>query len=339
MTTTNETSTELIPLDDITPATLFDPKTGTMDKILADLEKAALAEVMDGETEKGRKRCWAQRNKVAAVAKFIDEAKKSETKDLKAKAASIDREGKRAADKCEELKAKIMAPRLAWEKKEAERQQGHRQAIEYIKELGAPVDPLLSKKQKLEYYKENLKKLDKVSIDTSFEEFTDEAKAAFNSTQGHLESCFVSTEEEIKRDEELEELRAEKAKRDKEAEEERLRKEGEERAAAKLKAEQERKEAEAHSVTPNVPDVTPNVPDVTPNVAPPPCFVPHDSPAEPAQTSQEAVSPPVTTSAKGVTHRAILNALMQHSDLTEAQAKKVVILMALGKLPKVAIQY
>lgn len=235
-------SDQLIVLDKITAAELFDASTGKMEALLADLKTAALAEVMDGSTPEGRLHCTRHKNKVVAAQKAFDELKKSQTKHLKDEATRIDKMGKKANDLCEELKA-----RVEWEAKEAERVQNHREAIRYIQETGFP-NVLINSPlpDLLATYEDAKTRLNVVEVGKGFEEFEEEAFKVYNEAVANVSTNIAVIKDQIEKAERLAELEAAETKRLKEENDDRLRKEGEEQAKQKLKEEQEAARQQKH---------------------------------------------------------------------------------------------
>lgn len=210
-TKTAEKETQLIPLEGLTPAMLFDPKLKKMDSLLKDLEKAALAVVTKADTDDDRKHCTRHKNKVVAIEKFFHAAKISETKELKLRSGEIDAIGKKAADKCEELKEIIMKPRKDWEVKETKRQADHNARLAMIVDKRGPTGHTL--KPHLAFLKDRKTYVDGMTIDKAWQEFEDKARSELQLTKEWIAKEIVDVEKAIKDHDELMTLRADEIKR------------------------------------------------------------------------------------------------------------------------------
>ena len=316
---TDLVTTELIALGEDRLPSLFNAE-GAMATAIQQLEAAALAEVMDGSTEEGRKHCTRHKNKVVAAQKLVEEYKKNQTKDLKAQTRSIDSLGKQFYDKCEELKTEIMRPRKEYEEAEAARQKQHIEAIDYIRRLADPL-PTNDDKLSLKAYQDNMEKLSALKVDGSFEEFREEAKDALEKSTDYLIKVIAKLKSRIEEAEELAQLRKDKEERDRKEREEQLRKEGEQRAADKLLLEQQQEallEKQAEAEQPAEPEARP----------------------EPI-AEQPTATPPVDT--EDDRQRAAKNELlswMKHTiGISHAESRRLIIAIANGEAPHLQIQY
>ena len=147
----------------------------------------------------------------------------------KAQIKLIDDDRISVVKKFDELRNEILAPRDAWEKAEEDRVKKHQDAIIGIK---MPAD--LLQNHPTEWASENIKvainDLENVCIDSSFEEFEQEAKLAKFETLEKLRTTLVAREKYEAEQAELERLRKEQLEREQRERDERIAKEAADKA-------------------------------------------------------------------------------------------------------------
>lgn len=243
----------LIVLETIKPKEVFVP--GGVDALIAVVQAEVDKFVPDITTEEGRKKIGKFNREIASSKNGIDKMRLEFTKGLRDQIEEINAEGKRFTARMEEFQEQVTAPLEKWKADENARLDAHKERLERIKALGAPVGEMASvdlADRKVEV--EALLEYGTYSADPNtppydWQEFRELAETASEEAINNLSSLH---EQAVKREAqaaELAELRAEKARRDKEAEDNRLREEGErkaQKAADDAKAEAERVRVSAH---------------------------------------------------------------------------------------------
>jgi hypothetical protein len=344
-------STEIISIEKYNLADLFDPsKREVVEAFVKHVETSALSEVIDCETEEGRKRSWNVARQVSAAKTTVDDYGKAIVADAKTRIAKVDGIRKGYRDHLDAIRDKVLAPRVEWEKKEEARQQGHRDAISYIVGLAEPLNASLPLDKQLAEVHRRADDLAKVNVDGSFEEFRDEAAAEYTKVSEWLNSEADRLKKQIQQEAELEQLRKEKEDREAEAEKERLRIEGEERAKAKAKKDAEDKLAadqaklaadrvafEAKQLAAEQKAAEPL--NASPSHAPIP-----DTP-QPTQAAPASVGEAIDSGAyddrarKAQINRAAAKAIEAAGGISNDEAKQIVRAIFLGKVPGVTIHY
>ena len=213
-------------------------KRGGTDELFEHIAQEVRSHVPDVTTKKGRDAIGSLAMKVSKSKTLIEKCGKELVAEQKAQIKLIDDDRIAIVKKFDALRDEILAPRDAWEKAEEDRVKKHQDAIIGIK---MPAD--LLQKYPEDWTSENIKvsirALENVSIDSSFEEFEQEAKVAKFETLEKLRTALVAREKYEAEQAELERLRK--------AEQERLQREHEERIA-KEAADKARIEAEAKAL-------------------------------------------------------------------------------------------
>lgn len=230
-----------------TPATLFVP--GTLDPLIEHIRKEVTAEVTDPTTAEGRKRIISLAMKVTKSKTTIDAARKELVAGEKRRLGAIDAEGKKAWDALEALAKEVRQPVTDFEKREDERIEAHRLAIEAIKALavfqslsGVSYDPDIATIE--------ARLAEAETASTDHEEFTGIAVSAKDETVEALTNRLAKTRKAEAEREELDRLRkesAEREQRDREAQAAAKAKEDAERLAAERVAAAEREKADAEA--------------------------------------------------------------------------------------------
>nr|WP_228136444.1 hypothetical protein [Acinetobacter ursingii] len=222
----------------------FQKENGIQD-LFDRMAEQARSIVPDVTTKKGRDAIASQAYKVSKSKTAVDNHGKDLVAGIKAQAAVIDRDRKAWRDQCDALRDEILAPRDAWEKAEEDRVKKHQDAIIGIK---MPAD--LLQNHPTEWTSENIKvainDLENVCIDSSFEEFEQEAKLAKFETLEKLRTALVTREKYEAEQAELDRLRQAEIERQQKERDEAIARQAAENARieAEKKAQAEREQAE-----------------------------------------------------------------------------------------------
>ncbi|WP_151690897.1 hypothetical protein [Acinetobacter junii] len=222
-------------------------KRGGTDELFEHIAQEVRSHVPDVTTKKGRDAIGSLAMKVSKSKTLIEKCGKELVAEQKAQIKLIDDDRIAIVKKFDQLRDEILAPRDAWEKAEEDRVKKHQDAIIGIK---MPAD--LLQNHPTEWTSENIKvainDLENVCIDSSFEEFEQEAKLAKFETLEKLRTALAAREKYEAEQAELERLRKEQQEREQRERDERIAKEAADKARieaeAKALAEQRRVERE-----------------------------------------------------------------------------------------------
>ena len=222
-------------------------KRGGTDELFEHIAQEVRSHVPDVTTKKGRDAIGSLAMKVSKSKTLIEKCGKELVAEQKAQIKLIDDDRIAIVKKFDQLRDEILAPRDAWEKAEEDRVKKHQDAIIGIK---MPAD--LLQNHPTEWTSENIKvainDLDGVCIDSSFEEFEQEAKIAKFETLEKLRTALAAREKYEAEQAELERLRKEQLEREQRERDERIAKEAADKARieaeAKALAEKQRFERE-----------------------------------------------------------------------------------------------
>ncbi|WP_151711220.1 hypothetical protein [Acinetobacter junii] len=222
-------------------------KRGGTDELFEHIAQEVRSHVPDVTTKKGRDAIGSLAMKVSKSKTLIEKCGKELVAEQKAQIKLIDDDRIAIVKKFDALRDEILAPRDAWEKAEEDRVKKHQDAIIGIK---MPAD--LLQNHPTEWTSENIKvainDLENVCIDSSFEEFEQEAKLAKFETLEKLRTALAAREKYEAEQAELERLRKEQLEREQRERDERIAKEAADKARieaeAKALAEQSRVERE-----------------------------------------------------------------------------------------------
>jgi colicin import membrane protein len=124
----------------LTPERLFG--SGSVEIIVAAIEKDVRAEAFDPSTEEGRDRIKSVAYKIARSKTTLDEIGKDHVAAIKAQSAAIDRERKILRDRLDALKDEVRKPVTEWQAVEKARTEAHETAIAQIRSAAElPLDP------------------------------------------------------------------------------------------------------------------------------------------------------------------------------------------------------
>ena len=206
-------------------------KRGGTDELFDRIAQEARSFVPDVTTKKGRDAIGSLAMKISKSKTLIEKYGKELVAEQKAQIKLIDDDRISVVKKFDALRDEILAPRDAWEKAEEDRVAKHTGAIRAIRSL---YDENTAN-QEAHVIKGYIFDLEKLEVDSSFEEFEQEAKLAKFETLEKLRTTLVAREKYEAEQAELERLR--------QAEQARLQREHEERIAREA-AEKATREAE-----------------------------------------------------------------------------------------------
>lgn len=206
-------------------------KAGGTDELFEHIAQQVRSHVPDVTTKKGRDAIGSLAMKISKSKTLIEKCGKELVAEQKAQIKVIDDDRISVVKKFDELRNEILAPRDAWEQAEKDRIAKHEAAIRAVRSL---YDESTAN-QEAHVIKGYIFDLEKLEIDSSSEEFEQEAKIAKFETLEKLRTALVSREKYEAEQAELERLRK--------AEQERLQREHEERIAREA-AEKATREAE-----------------------------------------------------------------------------------------------
>jgi len=222
-------------------------KRGGTDELFEHIAQEVRSHVPDVTTKKGREAIGSLAMKISKSKTLIEKCGKELVAEQKAQIKLIDDDRIAIVKKFDALRDEILAPRDAWEQAEKDRVKKHQDAIIGIK---MPAD--LLQNHPTEWTSENIKvainDLEGVCIDSSFEDFEQEAKLAKFETLEKLRTALVAREKYEAEQAKLERLLKEQLEREQRERDERIAKEAADKARieaeAKALAEQRRVERE-----------------------------------------------------------------------------------------------
>ena len=217
-------------------------KRGGTDELFEHIAQEVRSHVPDVTTKKGRDAIGSLAMKVSKSKTLIEKCGKELVAEQKAQIKLIDDDRIAIVKKFDQLRDEILAPRDAWEKAEEDRVKNHQDAIEKIKNID---EAFTQHSSQIAAYISNI---ESVVIDSSFEEFEQEAKIAKFETLEKLRTSLVAREKYEAEQAELERLRKEQLEREQRERDERIAKEAADKARieaeAKSLAEKQRFERE-----------------------------------------------------------------------------------------------
>ncbi|MCU4413294.1 hypothetical protein KTH71_04445 [Acinetobacter sp. WU_MDCI_Axc73] len=219
----------------------FQKENGIQD-LFDRMAEQARSIVPDVTTKKGRDAIASQAYKVSKSKTAVDNHGKDLVAGIKAQAAVIDRDRKAWRDQCDALRDEIRKPLDDWEQAEKDRVEKHEAVIRGIRSLH---DEGTANKESHEI-KGYIFDLEKFEIDSSFEEFEQEAKIEKLETLEKLRTALAAREKYESEQAELERLRQAEIERQQKERDEAIARQAAENARieAEQKAQAEREQAE-----------------------------------------------------------------------------------------------
>ncbi len=285
------------------PVTLFSADDA-LDNVLGKIEVIAKKQVtdLDVNTAKSRKAIASVAAKVARSKTFLDGLGKGLVADLKKQTNVIDVQRRQMRNRLDALKEEVRKPLTEWEQAEKDRVMAIQERIDAL------MEPIIGSVAEIEA---RIAEIEATEIDDSFAEFAEKAAlvkdAALKRGQDTLESAKAVEEEERKRKAAED---AARIKREKEIAENAA---ADARHLAEKQIESERK---ARIEAENRLAETQN-----------------------KQQFKETGNAKVSREQKTEVNRAIVNALVEKAELSDAQAKTVIIMIVKGQIPNVKIAY
>jgi hypothetical protein len=205
-------STEVILRKALTATDAYSP--GAPDKILAAVEVEVGATPVDPTTKKGREAIASLAYKVTRSKTALDELGEELAAEWKKKSNEIDAIRRKFRNSLDNLRDRILAPKLDWESKDARRREEHETQLVVIRNITAlPVD------YTVELVEARLLKLEALS-NRQWEEYQDTAYAAIDSAKRALHANMAYARNRDAERVELERLRQEQIERDRKHDEE-----------------------------------------------------------------------------------------------------------------------
>ena len=219
----------------------FQKENGIQD-LFDRMAEQARSIVPDVTTKKGRDAIASQAYKVSKSKAAVDNHGKDLVAGIKAQAAAIDRDRKAWRDQCDALRDEIRKPLDDWEQAENDRVAKHQAVIRAIHSLHG--ENILNKES--HEIKGYIFDLENTEIDSSFEEFEQEAKIAKLETLEKLRTALAAREKYEAEQAELERLRQAEIERQQKERDEAIARQAAENARieAEKKAQAEREQAE-----------------------------------------------------------------------------------------------
>nr|DAF69051.1 MAG TPA: hypothetical protein [Caudoviricetes sp.] len=219
----------------------FQKENGIQD-LFDRMAEQARSIVPDVSTKKGRDAIASQAYKVSKSKTAVDNHGKDLVAGIKAQAAVIDRDRKAWRDQCDALRDEIRKPLDEWEQAENDRVAKHQAVIRAIHSLHG--ENILNKES--HEIKGYIFDLEKLEVDSSFEEFEQEAKLAKFETLEKLRTALAAREKYEAEQAKLERLRQAEIERQQKERDEAIARQAAENARieAEKKAQAEREQAE-----------------------------------------------------------------------------------------------
>ncbi|WP_312158871.1 hypothetical protein [Acinetobacter sp.] len=167
------------------------------------IAQEARSHVPDVTTKKGRDQIGSLALKISKSKTFIEKCGKELVADQKAQIKLIDDDRIATVKKFDELRNEILAPRDAWEQAEKDRVAKHEESILSINFYKTAV---IADKDSV-WLKGVIRNVEEIVIDSSFEEFEEQAKIAKYETLEFLRKALVEREKYEAEQAELERLR------------------------------------------------------------------------------------------------------------------------------------
>lgn len=233
-------SAELIPLETLTPSTVFAP--GGVDQILERIEREVRSFVPDISTESGRKAIASLAYRVARSKTALDDMGKDLVADLKKQTGAIDGERRTIRDRLDALKEEVRKPLTDWENAEKDRIAGHEAEINRIGLL-----TMFASEPTSEQLRSLLAEIESIPA-RDWQEFAKRASDAINGARESLMKRLEAAEKREAEAAELARLRAEQAAREQKERDDRIAAEAAERARAEAEAKAKREAEEAAAI-------------------------------------------------------------------------------------------
>ena len=181
-------------------------KPGGTTELFERIAQEARSHVPDVTTKKGRDQIGSLAMKVSKSKTFIEKCGKELVAEQKAQIKLIDDDRIATVKKFDELRNEILAPRDAWEQAEKDRVAKHEQFIDVIRMTAAicqnPENPWASIN-----IKDSISDLENLVIDSSLEEYEEQAKLAKFESLELLRKSLAQAEQREAEQAELEHLR------------------------------------------------------------------------------------------------------------------------------------
>jgi len=176
---------------------------GGLNTLLAYISDIARSIIVDITTAKGRTEIAHVAASVARSKTYLDNIGKAYVSTLKEMPKEVDEERKRMREILDNLKIEVRKPLTDWEDSERNRVEGIKRKIMYIRNIPFPASII--------EVEDSISKLKEFLIDSSFEEYEQEAREIWSSMayqmQQHKEKLLLQEEEDLNRKEEEEKIK------------------------------------------------------------------------------------------------------------------------------------
>ena len=220
-------------------------KSGGTNELFERIAQEVRSHVPDVTTKKGRDAIGSLAMKVSKSKTLIEKCGKDLVAEQKAQIKLIDDDRISVVKKFDDLRNEILAPRDAWEQAEKDRVAKHEATISVIR---MPLSLIQNEDGEwtAQSIKDAISELENRVIDSSFEEYEEQAKLAKFETLEALRKALIAREKYEAEQAELERLRIEEQQRLQREREEQIARDAAEnaRAEAERKAQAEREQAE-----------------------------------------------------------------------------------------------
>ena len=166
-------------------------KRGGTDELFEHIAKEVRSHVPDVTTKKGRDAIGSLAMKVSKSKTLIEKCGKELVAEQKAQIKLIDDDRIAIVKKFDALRDEILAPRDAWEQAENDRVEKHKSFITSIVVMAASEQ---YENRGSDYIQQMLANIEEITIDSSLEEFEQEAKIAKFETLEKLRTALVARE-------------------------------------------------------------------------------------------------------------------------------------------------
>lgn len=236
----HQTENQLITIESKDAYAVF-TTAGALDPIIARVKREIDKFEADATTERGRKEIKSMAYKVARSKTYVDDVGKQVAARVKEIPKIVDANRRHARETLERWQEEVRRPLTEWEEAEKKRVDAHVAAIDALRALAATIDDAGEQKDAATL-RSSLQAAEAVTVDSSCEEFEEEYALAKKSTVETLTKAIAERERYEADQAELARLRKEQEER-----EARERQEAEEKAAREREeaaAERARQEAE-----------------------------------------------------------------------------------------------
>lgn len=296
----------------------------------------------DMSVRKNREEVASFAYKIARSKTAVDKAGMALSAEYKEIPKKIDANRRVYKDAFERLQEEVRSPLNQWEQAEKERVQRHEQKIDWLSNWGDQLEYASS-----EIIKQRIAEIEAVELGESWEEYEAEAASTKDKALTGLRTLLASTEQREAEQAELEKLRAEAAEREQKEREERIAREAaekarQEQADALAKAQAEKELAEQRRIAQEkqaeLDKIEAEKRAIAQAEAAKQAEIDRQA-AEAKRIEDERLAREADKEHKSAINRQALADLIEHANITEEQAKAVVVAIAKNQVTHVKINY